>query len=157
MNNKPEHTADISAELRTLSRGAKLYGLQPTVYGKPISIYFAELADRIDAASVGNCAAMRHAIAIAVGDLQNNLEMTPDERQFMARYLKAAIDKPARQCDVGTAEEQAERFHIACHSTGIGSIKGRTDCSRCLLYKNTIRNCVIAWTQLPYDESGVRQ
>lgn len=99
MNNKPEHTADISAELRTLSRGAKLYGLQPTVYGKPISIYFAELADRIDVASVGNCAAMRHAIAIAVGDLQSNLEMTPDERQFMARYLKAAIDKPARNCD----------------------------------------------------------
>ena len=99
MNNKPEHTADISAELRTLSRSAKLYGLQPTVYGKPINIYFAELADRIDVASVGNCAAMRHAIAIAVGDLQSNLEMTPDERQFMARYLEAAIDKPARNCD----------------------------------------------------------
>ena len=99
MNNKPEHTADISAVLRTLSRSAKQYGLQPTVYGKPINIYFAELADRIDVASVGNCAAMRHAIAIAVGDLQSNLEMTPDERQFMARYLKAAIDKPARNCD----------------------------------------------------------
>ena len=110
MNNKPEHTADISAELRTLSRDAKLYGLQSTVYGKPISIYLAELADRIDVASVGNCAAMRHAIAIAVGDLQSNLEMTPDERQFMARYLKAAIDKPARNCDKfqGDIEELRE-------------------------------------------------
>ena len=67
-------------------------------------------ADRIDAASVGNCAAMRHAIVIAVGDLQSNLEMTPDERQFMARYLKAAIDKPARNCDRfdSCAEAKAE-------------------------------------------------
>lgn len=46
-----------------------------------------------------NMAAMRHAIETAIGDLQSSLEMTPDERQFMARYLKAAIDKPARNCD----------------------------------------------------------
>lgn len=102
--NKPEHLADISAELRTLSKSSKSKSskecdFQPTVYGKPINVYLADLADRIDAASPGNCAAMRHAIAIAVGDLQSNLEMTPDERQFMACYLKAAIDKPARNCD----------------------------------------------------------
>ena len=151
MNNKPEHTADISAELRTLSRGAKLYGLQPTVYGKPISIYFAELADRIDVASVGNCAAMRHAIAIAVGDLQSNLEMTPDERQFMARYLKAALAAPARQCDVGTAKEQDARYNALCEPL--------RSCGQCPVYVKAqgVDHCEFVWAQLPYEKSGVRQ
>lgn len=54
MNNKPENTAEISAELRELSRSAKYCELQPTVYGKPIDVYFAELADRIDAATAAH-------------------------------------------------------------------------------------------------------
>ena len=45
-----ETSEDISAELRELSRGAKYCELQPKVFGKPIGTYFAELADRIDAA-----------------------------------------------------------------------------------------------------------
>lgn len=70
MSDKPEHTADISAELRTLSRGVKQYGLQPTVYvyGKPIAQYLAELADRIDAASVGNCKERRCAMTTEMSD-----------------------------------------------------------------------------------------
>lgn len=63
MSDKPEHTADISAELRTLSRGAKQYGLQPTVYGKPINIYFAELADRAEAAAKREVDALKQRLA----------------------------------------------------------------------------------------------
>ena len=44
-----ETSEDISAELRELSRSAKYCELQPTVFGKPIGTYFAELADRLDA------------------------------------------------------------------------------------------------------------
>jgi hypothetical protein len=40
----------ILEELRALSRSAKFCELRPTVYGKPIDIYFAELADRVEAA-----------------------------------------------------------------------------------------------------------
>ena len=42
----------ITKELRDLSRNIRQYGVQPliTVYGKPIDVYFDELADRIDAA-----------------------------------------------------------------------------------------------------------
>ena len=53
---KKETYADISAELRDLSRseklsiGAKYCEPQPMVGGKSIGIYFAELADRIEAA-----------------------------------------------------------------------------------------------------------
>ena len=46
-----ETYADISAELRALSRSAKYYELHPTVYGKPIDVYFAELSDRIEEAA----------------------------------------------------------------------------------------------------------
>ena len=46
-----EETSEaISAELRELSKSAKYCELQPKVSGKPIGIYFSELADRIEAA-----------------------------------------------------------------------------------------------------------
>ena len=63
MNNKPEHTADISAELRTLSRSAECCELQPKVFGKPIAQYLAELADRIDAATASDAMRIKEAIA----------------------------------------------------------------------------------------------
>ena len=47
---KRETYAEITAELRELSEGAVYCELQPKVFGKTISLYFAELADRIDAA-----------------------------------------------------------------------------------------------------------
>jgi len=56
-NEKRETLADIEAEIRELSRsgelaiGASYCDPQPTVYGKPISIYFSEIADRIKAAA----------------------------------------------------------------------------------------------------------
>ena len=63
MNNKPEHTADISAELRDLSRSAKYCELQPTVFGKPIARYFGELADRLDAATASEAMRLKEALA----------------------------------------------------------------------------------------------
>lgn len=63
MNNKPEHTADISAELRTLSRSAECCELQLKVFGKPIAQYLAELADRIDAATASDAMRIKEAIA----------------------------------------------------------------------------------------------
>ena len=94
---KKETYADISAELRDLSRseklsiGAKYCEPQPMVDGKPIGIYFAELADRIEAAIerdrtsrrsikipievvpelAGNAAAMREAL-VALRDAARN-------------------------------------------------------------------------------------
>lgn len=63
MNNKPEHTADISAELRNLSRSAEYCELQPKVFGKPIARYFGELADRIDAATASEAMRLKEALA----------------------------------------------------------------------------------------------
>ena len=63
MNNKPEHTADISAELRNLSRSAEYCELQPKVFGKPIARYFGELADRLDAATASEAMRLKEALA----------------------------------------------------------------------------------------------
>ncbi len=68
---KNETYADISAELRDLSRseklsiGAKYCEPQPMVGGKPIGIYFAELADRIEAA-IERDRTSRHSIKIPI-------------------------------------------------------------------------------------------
>lgn len=57
---------------------------------------------------------------------------------------EAEIDKPRRNCDVGTEEEQNERFLKFCTSM---------DCQRyCPLFKAD--SCELAWAQMPYEEGG---
>ena len=62
---KHETYSEITAELRELSEGAVYCELQPKVFGKTISLYFAELADRIDAA-VKRDRESRHQVEIPV-------------------------------------------------------------------------------------------
>ena len=54
MNSDKEVLGTISGELRSMSRGALEYGSTmeplPKAFGKPLHVYFAEVADRIDAA-----------------------------------------------------------------------------------------------------------
>ena len=73
---KQESLADIVAELRDLSKAelrrtamsVNVCEPQPTVFGKPICVYFAELADRIEAAAERE-KAEAEANALAVGGL----------------------------------------------------------------------------------------
>ena len=101
MSNKPEHTADISAELRTLSRSAKQYGLQPTVYGKPINIYFAELADRFDAAHKREVDALKQRLA------ELNAEIAAKDAVIM-RLNDALAEEQGRK--MTTAEKNAAKL-----------------------------------------------
>ena len=60
---------------------------------------------------------------------------------------KAALAAPLRNCDVGTAEEQAERFKRYCPSG---------DCKRWVCnsygYEKLFRHkCALIWGQLPYE------
>ena len=56
---------------------------------------------------------------------------------------EAEIDRPLRNCDVGTAEEQAERHDKFCASS-IAECGGviTNDCIRCFA----------RWAQMPYEE-----
>ena len=60
---------------------------------------------------------------------------------------RAALSKPPRNCDVGTAEEQEKRFMHYCDS----KVCNRRDCA--CGYEELFRHkCAIRWAQMPYKE-----
>ena len=75
-------------------------------------------------------------------------EMT-NEHAIQLGFIQNMLAKfPRRNCDVGTAEEQAERLHRFCISQdyetcpcNIGKADGR---------------CEFAWMQMPYEEGGAK-
>lgn len=180
MKNTQESSADIIAEIRDLSEGVKQGQLLPTAYGKPLDIYFAALADRLEAAlkhekaaieadalavggiveasrhKPGNAAAMREALRACFGFI---MRLDRAFNPFMQKLLedaitkaKAALAKPPRNCDVGTAEEQAKRFAKYCQN-----ISFKSSCNGCPLNDNNDDpSCFNLWAQMPYEEGGMR-
>ena len=62
--------------------------------------------------------------------------------------INAALAAPARNCDVGTAEEQAKRLHRFCISQ---------DCVTCPCDRGKADGrCEFAWMQLPYEEGEIK-
>lgn len=75
-----------------------------------------------------------------------SIKLTEDVCDRMNKEVE--IGKPLRNCDVGTAEEQAKRFHSFCESNKqCGDVYS---CERCKL--NSIEDCELAWSQMPYEE-----
>lgn len=154
-----ESLSDIETELRTLSQSSKYCELQSTVSGKPISFYFAEIADRIKAAApttekssavedrfrdvtkmIGNAAAIRHALIVMYDWIlkAGNVYGYPDteqKRRQLYDMMTKALSAPPRNCDVGTLQEQEARYHAT----------GR------LYHTSTLQN-VLSWAQMPYKE-----
>lgn len=63
------------------------------------------------------------------------------------------IFRPLRNCDVGTADEQAERFYSFCktHQSGIqGMCSSQCPCQDCC----DTCHCLTKWSQMPYEEGG---
>ena len=58
---------------------------------------------------------------------------------------------PLRNCDVGTAEEQAERMRLYCNSHGEDE-SGCFRCDKCPFL--TVERCELAWAQMPYEAEG---
>ena len=56
---------------------------------------------------------------------------------------------PSRNCDVGTAEEQAERMDAYCARYG-ERIGYGWHCEKCPLC--SIDRCDLVWAQMPYNE-----
>lgn len=68
---------------------------------------------------------------------------------------KTALATSPRQCDVGTADEQAERFETEC--------KRHDHCTPCLVHavwgefrEGKPKSCQLIWAQMPYKEEGVK-
>lgn len=68
--------------------------------------------------------------------------------------INKALSLPRLNCEVGTADEQAERFEEYCQSRWecredcpIGKIIGKNDSLR--------DHCQLLWAQMPYSEEGI--
>lgn len=68
-----------------------------------------------------------------------------------ARALaRAALAAPARNCDVGTAEEQGKRFTEFCYKNR----NAESCCGDCPAFnKGCFAGCELEWAQMPYEES----
>jgi hypothetical protein len=62
---------------------------------------------------------------------------------LFATATEAEIGRPRRNCDVGTAKEQENRFYRFC--------LGRPSCKHCPLRDANVK-CDFAWAQMPYVE-----
>ena len=70
-------------------------------------------------------------------------------RQACQKARAVLISTPRRNCDVGTADEQAKRMDAYCASYGerIGCGWRCDNCPLC-----SIDRCELVWAQMPYEE-----
>lgn len=115
-----------------------------------------ELADRLEEAAKrekaqhGNSAAMREAVIKAL-TLIHVCDWPPgvslDGVVEVVREIDSALDKPPRNCDVGTAEDQLDRYGVYCQSRCI-SCDNRHCCHIC--GERYRMKCMMKWAQMPY-------
>lgn len=107
---------------------------------------------------VGNAAKMREALSDACYAMHNFLKTKYGGYEEMAKALdkaKASLAAPPRNCDVGTAEEQARRFYSFCKKfqSGIqGMCSSQCPCKECC----DMCHCQLKWAQMPYEEGGAK-
>ena len=142
-----ETIADIKAWLRRPIEGENAY----------LTLWRNEIADRIEAAEnqsvtncnrLGNASKMREALINAYNAMFKFIKTPYAECDEMAFALDGAIDAlsaPPRNCDVGTPEDQHNRFMRFCDSKSMGYCWGRG-----------CRKCMAQWGQLPYEEGGAK-
>ena len=105
-----------------------------------------------ESSAVGNAGTVRE---VAQEMLNTSMQAVTAKRingwaSRLAEACDAALSAPPRNCDIGTAEEQAERFDEFCYNHRSRE-KGCGDCP--LLEGGP---CELAWTQMPYGEGGAR-
>ena len=80
-------------------------------------------------------------IETVAGEAVENGTIELPQYSKIVDIVESALSAPARNCDVGTAEEQVERFDKFCDIH---------DCkSDCPLFK--AESCEFAWSQMPYE------
>ena len=109
-------------------------------------------------AQSGNAAKLREAVkaVVDVGYPHNFQREAPHIRGYcydITRAIEkcfAALASPPRNCDVGTEEEQEERFTKFCLKDRPCAAGGGVFCAfECPL--NIIENCRLKWAQMPYE------
>ena len=99
---------------------------------------------------------MREALEMMIALFDNRVictsyANTPEEMEQIEelyRKVKAALAKPPRNCDMGTADEQAERYGRYCEKFTRDGMHCET-CPCC--GKIPFGKCEFAWAQMPYE------
>jgi len=105
----------------------------------------------------GNAAAMREALArIAAIKVEEMCECADcREKRDLRDIARAALSAPPRNCDVGTAKEQAKRWNEFCSRYFNFDInpafKAFHACDACPL-KDYEDECMFAWLQMPFEK-----
>jgi len=96
----------------------------------------------------GSVAAMRKALKRVESELST---MNPRGWGDTLAYVRAALAAPARNCDVGTPDEQAERFEAEC--------KRYAHCTPCPIHaawgefrEGKPKSCQLIWAQMPFAQ-----
>lgn len=112
----------------------------------------AEMREALDKAECVLLVAARFATDNAFTDADARGNLRDVDWDGALAEIDAALAAPARNCDVGTAEEQQERFrefcrrHEAAGECGIGLTQAKCPCWRGP--KNP--DCALAWAQMPF-------
>ena len=69
---------------------------------------------------------------------------------WIVNLCDECLAMPPRNCDVGTAEEQAMRYKIFCENHSGWDGQKRFGCLNCQFID--VDECEFAWAQMPYNE-----
>ena len=108
-----------------------------------------------DCNQFGNAAAMRKALESVRNWCINRLVNAPYQVtvEGLLSFVNVGLSAPPRNCDVGTADEQAKRFHSFCKKFQ-SRIQGM--CSPLCPFIDCcdVCHCMTKWSQMPYKEGG---
>ena len=144
-----------AATVRGIAQGMLNTSMQDitaeVVYGWASRLADACKQSVTDCNQLGNTAKMREALEQAKRVLHcaivSDILKGEDARKAF-NAVTATLSAPPRNCDVGTAEEQSERYEKFCYAHRSRE-KGCGDCPLC-----DIPCCEFAWLQMPYEEGG---
>lgn len=76
--------------------------------------------------------------------------LTEDDAKECLEVVDAALAEPLRNYEVGTAEEQYERFLQFCDK--------KIHCEDCPLYERggLVSMCLVRWLQMPYNKEEAK-
>ena len=155
MSVETDRIADIVREMR--DRATRPDFVSPSVlkdYASRIEAVAKGFCDGAGEKS-GNAAKLRIAIERTIRDLRDTIcdPENGDDIMYIVGAIRHNIERlqdalamPPRNCDVGTAEEQIDRFSDYCPRFIGGT------CTGCSL--THYQECGIAWAQLPDKEGG---
>lgn len=78
-----------------------------------------------------------------------------DSLEYEIVKANKILAKPPLNCEVGTAEEQANRFHNFCVSNS-GRIDGMCDRKCPCIASPDKCHCLCKWSHMPYEEGGAK-